>query len=145
MTTDPQIALDNATAALHALDDWLDGWKAQVRGSQGKSGVNLSDAVKLPMPLIGGRELSEAYDSFTDVQRAEIFSAMAGLLFGHGSSDTDTFTPKMAEFILAWNKRQLAASNNRCWEYFKAKDYREARAMSLYEARMGRDDEGADE
>lgn len=145
MATDPQIALDKATAALHVLNDWIQAWKAQVRGSQGKSGVALSDAVKLPMPLFGGRELSEAYDSFTDVQRAEIFSAMVGLVFGHGSADTDTFTPKMAEFILAWSRKQLAATNNRCWEYFKAKDYREARAMSLYEARMGRDDEGADE
>lgn len=145
MATDPQMALDEATHALHVLNDWIQAWKAQVRCSQGKSGVSLADAVKLPMPLTGGRELSEVYDSFTDVQRAEIFSAMVGLVFGHGSSDTDTFTPKMAEFILAWSRKQLAAANNRCWEYFKAKDYREARAMAVYEARMGRDDEGGDE
>lgn len=145
MATDPQIALGKAKSALQALTEWLDGWKGLVRVSNGKSGAVLAAAVVLSAPL-HDKDLCETYDSFTDLEKATLFQAQAGLLFGWGAAHvSNDFTPKMAEFILAWNRKQLAAANNRCWEYFKAKDYREARAMSLYEARMGRDDEGADE
>jgi hypothetical protein len=145
MATDPQIALGKAKSALQALTEWLDEWKGQVRTSNGKSGAVLAAAVVLSAPL-HDKELCELYDSFTDFEKATLFQAQVGLLFGWGAAHvSNDFTPRMAEFILAWNRKQLAAANNRCWEHFKARDYREARAMSLYEARMGRDDEGADE
>lgn len=145
MATDPQIALDKAKSSLQALTEWLDEWKGQVRVSNGKSGAVLAAVVVLSAHL-HDKDLAETYDSFTDLEKATLFQAQVGLLFGWGAAHvSNDFTPKMAEFILAWNKKQLAAANNRCWEYFKAKDCREARAMAAYEARMGKDDEGADE
>lgn len=154
MATDPQIALDKAHAALTALIEWLDEnrnviWRRV--GAENRRFAFIDDAVALPHPQWKGKgakakELAKTYDSFTDVQKAEIFCAQVGLLFGQGAAFAhSSFTAKQAEFILDWYKKQFTDTNKEFELFSHIRECKTERALAAYEARMGRDDEGADE
>ena len=154
MATDPQIALDKAKAALTALIEWLDENRneigAHIPPNVRSRCVFIDEAVELPAPHWKERgkkakELAKVYDQFSDIQKAEVFCAQVGLLFGQGASFAhDSFTAKQAEFILDWYKKQFIDTNKEFELFSYIRDREIDAAMSLYEARMGRDDEGAD-
>ncbi len=135
----PREALADARRALSVLTGWLNIQKDVARKLYHRDAAPISEALELPRPW--SKDLSERYDSFTEVQRLELFTAQANLLWGNGSADTDTFTPAQADFLLDWYRLQLAASSDALWKHFKTREYHDRMAQVAYEARYGTDDE----